>query len=84
MRLPTWRAISALPDPSVLVGALGTEVVKQRAAKGEGEAQWSLGYLLVSQAAGGEGEPLGAAGRSPEAEVGLALCTAQFPVAHHT
>ena len=40
--------ISAWPYSSVLVVALGAEVLKQRAAKGEGEAQFSLGCLLVS------------------------------------
>jgi len=82
MRSLTWRAISAWPDPSVLLDALGAEAVKQRAATGDGAAQFSLGILLVSEADGGEGTPLGGSGRSPKADVGLALCTAQFPVAH--
>jgi len=48
------------------------------AAKGEGEAQFSRGCLLMSEAGGGQGI-LGAGGRSPKADVGLALCTSQFP-----
>jgi len=55
--------------------------VKQRAAKREGEAQFSMGCLLVSRA-DGNGGLLGASGRSLMADVGLALCTAQFQVAH--
>jgi len=66
------RAISAWPDPLALVEALGTEVVKQRAAKGEGEAQFSQGCLLVTRADGNAGLT-GASGRSPMADVGLAF-----------
>ena len=89
----TWRAICAWPDPSALFEALGTEVVKRKAGEGDREAQWSLGYRLVRdaaggrlvrEAAGGAGMPLGAGGRSPKAEVGLALCTDSFPFAHQT
>ena len=77
----TWRAISAWPDPSALLDALGAEVVKQRAARGEGEAQFSQGCLLVGEADGWvAGMPLGTGGRSPQADVGLELYTAQFPV----
>ena len=72
----TWRAISAWPNPSVLVEALGAEVVKQRAAEGEGEAQFSQGFMLVSEADGDVGLLLGVSGRSPMADVGFALCTA--------
>jgi len=81
VRILTWRVISAWPDPLALVDALGAEVVKQRAAKGEGEAQFSQGCMLVFEADGDAGL-LGAGGRSPKADVGLALCTPQFPVAH--
>ena len=71
-------------DPLVLFRSLGYEVVKQRAAEGEGEAQFSQGCLfIVSRADGGLGTPLGGSGRSPQADVGLELCTAQFPVAHY-
>jgi len=82
----TWRAISAWPDSSALLDALGAENVKQRAAKGEVEAQFSHGCMLLCEAeaeAGGwvAGTPLGRAGRSPQADVGLELCTAHFPVA---
>jgi len=80
-------AICAWPYPLALVEALGVEVVEQRAAKGEGEAQFSMGCALVSLAdgvVGGVGTPLGTAGRSAKADVGLKLCTAQLPVAHQT
>ena len=43
----TWRSISAWPDPSALVDALGVDVVKQRAVKGEGEAQFTMGCVVV-------------------------------------
>jgi len=73
----TWRAIFAWPDPSVLYEALGVEVVRQRAAAGDREAQFSLGCQLVSEADGGAaGTSLGAGGRSLKADVGLVeLCT---------
>ena len=49
--------------------------MKQRAAKGEGEAQFSQGCLLVNEADGNvAGLSLGASGRSPLADVGLAFC----------
>jgi hypothetical protein len=51
--------------------------VKQRAAKGEAEAQYSQAFLLVE----GDVSLLGTSGRSPMADVGLKLCNAQFPVA---
>jgi len=79
----TWRATFAWPDPLALIAALGYEVVKQRAAKGDGEAQWSQGYLLVRQADGHAGG-IGASGRSPVADVGLALSTFTFRLAHRT
>ena len=79
----TWRAICAWPDPSALIRALGVEVVKQRAANGEGGAQFSLGYLLVREADGNVGF-MGASGSSPVADVGLALSTYMFRVAHRT
>jgi hypothetical protein len=71
----TPRAILTWPDPSALFAALGGEVVKQRVAKGEGEAQYSTGFLLVREADGNVGL-LGASGRSPMADVGTVLCTA--------
>ena len=70
-------------DPWVLVRALGAGILKHRAGEGDREAQYSQGYSLMSDA-GVPGTPLGAAGRSPKADVGLALCTALFPVAHPT
>jgi len=58
--------------------------LKEMAAKGDGEAQFSQGCLLVSRADGVPGTPLGAGGRSPMADVGLALSTYVFRVAHRT
>jgi hypothetical protein len=63
---------------SELILALEDEVLEQRSAKGEAEAQFSLGYLLVSEAdrdAGfsGPGTHLGAGGKSLKADAGLAL-----------
>ena len=77
----TWRAISAWPDPSALFDALGVGVVEQMAAWGDGKAQFSQGYLLVSEADGGAGLLMGAGGRSPKADVGLALSTYTLRVA---
>jgi hypothetical protein len=69
-----WRTQAENPD--VLRRALGDETVKRRAREGDREAQWSMGYYLVATA-GVEGTPLGSGGRSPTADVGLALCTAK-------
>jgi hypothetical protein len=72
-------------DPWVLLRALGAEIVRQRAREGDREAQWSRGHWLMCEAAGGGhlnvGERIGAAGRSPKADVGLALSTGRgiFP-----
>ena len=63
-------------DPAVLFRALGAETVKQRAAEGDREAQWTRGYQLLTEAEGAAGTPLGTAGRSPKADVGFAFCTA--------
>ena len=74
VRQMTWRAISVWPDPSALFGARGVVVVRQRAAEGDREAQFSLGYALVCEADEDAGATLvGASGRSPTADVGLAL-----------
>ena len=54
--------------------------MKQRAAKGEGEAQFSHGCVLVS-AAGGDVGLMGASGRSPMADAGLELSPHVFLVA---
>ena len=83
MRCMTCRTISAWPDPSALLSVLGAQVVERRAAEGDREAQYSMGYRLMSEARVA-GTPLGAGGRSPKADAGLARCTAQFPVAHQT
>ena len=72
----------------MLYEALEAGALKEMAAKGDGEAQFSQGWLLVSHADGNAGllgaGLMGAGGRSPMADVGLALCTAQFPVADQT
>jgi len=75
--------ICSRPYSSALLEALGFEVVEQRAAKGDGEAQFSQGCLLVSRADGIEGL-MGAGGRSPIADVGLALSTYVIPGSHRT
>jgi hypothetical protein len=53
----------------------------QRAVKGEAEAQFSQGCLFVSEGDGVAGL-LGSGGRSPVADVELALCTAQSLLVH--
>ena len=63
MRCLTWQAISARPDPMALFEALGSRALKQMAAKGDGEALFSQGCLLVSRADGVPGTPLGASGK---------------------
>jgi TPR repeat protein len=78
----TWRAIHAGPDPSALFEALGAEAVKQRAAEGEGEAQFSQGCRLVCE--GDDGVSMGAGGRTPMADVGPILSTEVFQVDHRT
>ena len=78
---------SQAEDPAVLLAALDARVVKHMAGEGDMEAQWSLGYLLVYEAnllMGLPGLPLGAAGRTAKADVGFALVTLSFPVAHQT
>jgi len=81
----TRRAMSARPYPSALIRAHGYQIVKQRAAEGDREAQWSLGYKSLLEAGDmGTAMHVGMVdvGRSPMGDVGLELCTAQFPVAH--
>jgi len=68
-------------DPAAF-GALGAENVKRMADEGDAAAQYSQGYRLLCEA-GAAGMPLGMT-RSTKADVGFALCTAQFPVAHQT
>ena len=46
--------------------------MKRRAAAGDREAQYSLGFALVSDA-GGVGKPLGGGGRTPQSDEGVAL-----------
>jgi hypothetical protein len=52
--------------------------VKQRAAEGDMEAQFTQGYRLVSETYRPTGTTMGEGGRSPKADVGFALYTAQF------
>jgi TPR repeat protein len=59
-------------DHAALFDALGPQMVKQRADAGDREAQYSLEYVLVAEA-GGVGELLGAGGRSPQSDEGVAL-----------
>ena len=70
---------SQTEDPGALLTALGIQTVKQRAAQGDREAQWSMGFGLVNAADGAAGATtVGAAGRSPRADVGFVvfvLCT---------
>jgi hypothetical protein len=70
----TGRIISAWPDPSALFDALGEATVLQKAGEGDRDALYSLGCCLVSQADGVAGRTmgLGAGGKSPKANVGLA------------
>jgi hypothetical protein len=65
-------------DHAALFRAVGDDVVKQRAGAGDREAQFSLGYRLVAETEVA-GTLMGAAGRSPQADVRLARCTAYFP-----
>jgi TPR repeat protein len=60
-------------DPGELSRALGPQMVKQRADAGDREAQYSLGYHLVSAAGRIQGESLGAGGKSPKSDEGVAL-----------
>ena len=65
-------------DPTTMLRALGVKIVKQKAGAGDRGAQYSLGAMLICEAdiAGGAGDlGMGSAGRSPKADVGLALCT---------
>jgi len=71
-------------DPYALFRAIGADIVKERARAGDREAQWSLGFQLTSEAIGAAGTPPGAASTSPHADVGFALRTGLFQVAHQT
>jgi hypothetical protein len=74
--------MSAWPDPLALFARLGVETVKQKAAAGDGEALWSLGYGLVSGPDAAARTEMGTAARTPKADVGLARSIAQFTIAH--
>jgi TPR repeat protein len=64
-------------DPNELFDALGPQMVRQRAVAGDREAQYYLGYAFVSEAelagAGDEEVPMGAGGRTPMSDEGVAL-----------
>ena len=60
-------------DHVALFHAFGRPMVKQRADAGDREAQYSLGYHLVSAAGRIQGESLGAGGKSPKSDEGVAL-----------
>ena len=76
-------------DPFALVRTLGAETVKRKAGEGDREAQRSLGYQFMREVERGVGTLLGAAGRSPKADVGSARCAptvssySQFPAVHN-
>ena len=78
--LGEWTTQTA--NPNDMLRALGRQTLLKRAAEGDGEAQYSLGFRSMGEAAGVAGTPIGTGGRSPEADVGCALCSAHFPVAH--
>jgi TPR repeat protein len=59
-------------DANALFDALGPQMVKQRAAAGDREAQYSLGYALVA-GVGGAGVPMGGGDRSPQSDEGVAI-----------
>ena len=70
-------------DPGVLCRALGTKtLVKQKADEGDREAQFSMGYWLLSDDPMMMADSSIAAGTpiSSQAEVGLAPCTTSFGV----
>jgi hypothetical protein len=67
-----WTTQAA--DPAALLQSLGAEIVKQKADAGDREAQFSQGCRLVAEARADDARLSGAAGRSPRALVGLALC----------
>ena len=75
-----WRTQNE--DPMLLFQALGAangghggEEVRQKADQGDRDAQYSVGYMMIHFASEmPKGSRVGAAGRSPEADVGLA-CT---------
>jgi hypothetical protein len=53
-------------------GMEGAERVKQKADEGHRAAQYTEGCRLLSEAKEGRREKMGAGGRSPKADVGLA------------
>jgi hypothetical protein len=64
-------------DPFALYESLGREILKQKADAGDRAAQFSQGWILVAESDEDVAGLSGAAGRSPRALVGLALCA--FP-----
>ena len=69
-------------DYNLLFRAFGAEIVEQMSSDGDRQAQFSLGCRIMAEAEGVAGTPLSTTGRSPKADVGLALRTAQFPLTH--
>ena len=70
-------------DPAELFREHGDRIVKRRVVAGDREAQFSLGYRLVSEedvAADAGATTLGASGRSPKADVGSHVIPHSFPV----
>ena len=72
---PRGDSTTQAGDPNDLFQSTGPEILKTRADRGDREAQYTLGYWLVSEAEGPAATRLGTAGRSPKADVGLALYT---------
>jgi TPR repeat protein len=69
---PLGDCTTQAEDPYVLFRALDPQMVKQRAAAGDREAQYSLGYALVA-GVGGAGVPMGGGDRSPQSDEGVAI-----------
>jgi hypothetical protein len=55
-RIGDWT--TQAEHPWALFQALGAETLRQRAAAGDREAQWSQGYKLVMEADGGAGQQI--------------------------
>ena len=87
--LGDWK--TQTEDPSVFFEVLGGlnapgvgVMMARKADAGDRAAQYSVGWLLLRAAGEDDGGVPSAAPPSPMVDVGLAVCTAQFPVDHHT
>jgi hypothetical protein len=60
-------------DPIALYQSLGAEMLKQKAVAGDREAQFSQGCVLLTEASTDDAGFSDVVGRSPKAQVGLAL-----------